>query len=134
MGYYFVIYLPKVNEKQFVLNEQSKCLDVGEQAYKANQQMYGIENVFEPQYGYSKKLNTCIYSGGYYNEGSPSSGVSSDIIPHNCNASWERWIKNSYTNEKILDIVNFSQSNCQWSASTDKINEFWQQSTDLFNS
>jgi hypothetical protein len=133
-AYYTAFYLPKINERNFVLSQQQKCLEVGQAAYKADGQEYGgVANLDDPQYGYSKKLNTCIYSSGYSYQGDPSSGVSNDILKHNCNAYWEKWVKNSYTNEKILEVFN-SNYQCEWTAKPEVIKKFDTDSEVLFSS
>lgn len=134
IGYYVAFALPKMNEQKFVMEQQQKCHDIGEKAYQADLKQYGVSALEEPQYGYSKKLNTCIYASGYHDYGSPSSGVGGDIIKHNCDANWEEWVKNSYTNEKIIEISNFMGPDCEWFTSGDAILKFSEQSDALFSS
>ncbi len=135
IGYYFIFYLPKINEVNFLSSEQEKCRNVGELAYKADLKQYNVTSLDDPQYGYSKNLNTCIYSSGYSDQGSPSSGQSTDdIFKHNCDASWEQWVKDSYTNEKIISIRNYNNAKCQWVTSSQAIDKFDLESENLFNS
>ncbi len=123
IGYYLIVYLPKTNSQKFLLAQQEKCLEIGQQAYKADLKQYGVSDLEEPQYGYSKKLNTCIYSSGYHYAGNPSSGTGGEIFTHNCDEHWERWVKNSYTNEKILDVSNFLYK-CEWVTKTEEIEKY----------
>lgn len=133
----FLVYrhFESINHQKFLLAQEEKCHDAGVEALKADQQEYGAENVDEPQYAYSEKLNICLYSGGYRFEGNSSSGISKGFLPHNCDASWEQWVKNSYTNEKILDISNFSNpTTCEWTQNVDDITKFQTQSEELLTS
>jgi len=133
-GYYFVIYLPKFNDKKFTLIMQEKCREVGEQAYKADLKQYNVSSLNHPEYTYNKKLGTCIYASGYRDEGSTASGKSKEgLLPHNCDASWEKWVKDSYTNKKILSITNFNGPNCEWMASVESIQKFNEDSEKLFS-
>ncbi len=132
--YYFGYFLPQ-QKQSALLNLQEKCRGVGQEAYKADGQEYGgVANLDDPQYGYSKKLNTCIYASGYHYYGNLSSGTGGDFIKYNCDAHWEQWVKNSYTNEKILDVSNYLDNKCQWITKTDVINKFDTDSEALFNS
>jgi hypothetical protein len=132
--YYFGYFLPQQRQST-LLNQQEKCREVGQEAYKADGQEYGgVENLDDPQYGYSQKLNTCIYASGYHYYGDPSAGVGGDIFKYNCNAHWEQWVKDSYSNEKILDVSNYLDNKCQWMTQTDVINKFDTDSEALFNS
>lgn len=71
---------------------QEKCSVAGEYAYEKDKEAYDFADfLFEPQYAFNKKLNTCIYSSGY-KEGE----------------DWERWVKNSYTNEKVISVMYLS--------------------------
>jgi hypothetical protein len=105
---------------------QEKCRTAGEKAYAADKLIYGNE-LYESQYAYNGKLQTCLYSGGYSHD-DPNAKQCGDFLKHDCNAMWERWVKNSFTNEKILDIINFSiNEKGDWSLPTDKINYYWDQ-------
>lgn len=134
ISYYFLSYLPKLNEKKFLLAQQEKCLEVGKTAYEADIRYYGADKLDEPQYGYNKKLNTCIYSNEYFDSGDLSKGQNTrGFFPYNCNANWERWVKNSYTNEKIISVMNYTDAQCQWVTSVDRINKFDTDSENLFD-
>lgn len=124
-SYYVAFYLPRINREKFLLTMQEKCRAVGQDAFTEDGKLYGgVENLFEPQYAYNERLNTCIYASGYNFTGSPSAGTGGDFITHNCDAYWERWVKNSYTNEKILYVFNSLDKKCQWTTSTDRIDKF----------
>ncbi|MBS3904203.1 MAG: hypothetical protein KGZ39_02630 [Simkania sp.] len=134
VGYYFVFYLPKISQEKSELTMREKCREVGEQAYKADLKQYNVSSLNSPQYGYNKKLRTCIYASGYHNEGNPSAGKSKEgFLPHNCDANWEKWVKDSYTNKEIISIVNFNGPNCEWMASTESIQKFNEDSERLFD-
>jgi len=113
---------------------QEKCREIGQEAFKADSQVYGAGNLDQPQYGYNKKLNTCIYSSGYRFEGNPSKGVSNDsFLKHNCDAYWEQWVKNSYTNERIIQVYNSVDNKCEWTTPTERIVKFQEDRDELFN-
>ena len=104
------------------LAEQQECHTAGENAYKADSEMYSGNGylMMEPEYAYNSKLNTCLYYGGYtYNN--PSSGQCGDILKHSCDANWERWVKNSFTNATILDVTNFTDPSGNWMASSTQL-------------
>lgn len=130
--YLVAYFLPKSRQKAS-LDLQEKCLEVGRKAYEVDLQQDVTNGFFnEPRYGYSKKLKTCIYSSGFHYLGDSSKGVGGEGLKHNCNAYWERWVKNSYTNEKIIQVSNFSDSNCEWTTKTENIEKFDTESDELF--
>lgn len=130
--YYFAFKLPEISERKFVLAQQEKCRDAGDKAYKADLKQYNADSLDEPEYSYNKTLNTCLYFSGYKYEGNRSSGQSKDIFTHNCDASWELWVKDAYSNKKIISVMNFNSNKCEWMTHSDTIDKFWKEKNDLF--
>jgi hypothetical protein len=137
IGYYFIFFVPqneKIKEKQQAqekyLEQQEKCKEAGLKAYKEDTLLYGVNNMIEPSYAYNKNLNVCLYSGGY-NDYNLSSGQCGDTFKHYCDAFWERWVKNSFTNEKIIAVVNFTDEKGEYTAKTETLNEFWEKRKQL---
>ncbi len=131
--YYFVVFIPqkeKVKTEQLTqekyLEQQEKCREAGIKAYKEDALRYGANNMLEPKYVYNKNLNLCLYSGGYINE-DLSSGQCGDIIKHSCKSYWERWVKNSFTNESIISVVNFTNERGEWMTDSETIDKFWEE-------
>lgn len=128
VGYYFVVYLPKVNDlkmaeakKQLVMENQQKCRDAGQKAYSADVKMYGDNKLNEPQFTYNSELNTCLYGGGH----NDTYKVCDRGLLSNCTrGSWERWVKDSYTNNKIISIVNWTTDGEKWSHTSEEITNF----------
>ncbi len=125
IGFYFMFAVSQ-NGKRLELEQQQKCNDAGEKAYKEDSLRYGANNMLEPSYTYNKKLNLCLYSGGYSNE-DLSSDQCGDVIKHSCKSYWERWVKNSFTNDSIISVVNFTDNKGDWTAKTEVINKFWEE-------
>lgn len=155
VSYYLVIFLPQkeqryVNEqekqiskqaeqqeKEDLLNQQEsleRCRVAGERAYRADQVQYGNELFDNPKYGYNKKLNVCLYSGGFMHD-NPNNPQCGDLLKHDCKGYWQRWVKNSHTNEFIISIYNFADQKTEtgWSLPTEEIEKFWQQEGALFS-
>ena len=135
--YYFAIFIPqkeKVKTEQLTqekyLEQQEKCREAGVKAYKEDSLRYGANNMVEPKYVYNKNLNLCLYSGGYSQE-NLSSGQCGDIIKHSCDSYWERWVKNSFTNESIISVVNYTDKNGEYTNSSEIINKFWDEHKQL---
>ena len=142
--YYFIVFLPQkekvkqeqgrqeqlVKEQEKSLEQQEKCKEAGIKAYKEDSLRYGANNMMEPKYFYNKNLNLCLYSGGYFDE-DLSSGQCGDILKHSCDSYWERWIKNSFTNESIISVVNFTDENGEWTTDSERINKFWEEHSRL---
>lgn len=130
--YLFGYFLPR-NKQMLALDLQEKCLKIGQKAYKTDLEQGVADKFYEPRYGYSKKLNTCIYFGGYHDSGNPSKGVSNDIFKNNCDSYWEQWVKNSYTNEKIIQVYNLTDNKCHWTTKIEIIEKFQTETDELFN-
>lgn len=146
--YYLVIFLPQKESarveqqkqeqyfqeqksaKEEAIANQEKCRIAGEKAYLADKKIYGSE-LNEPRYAYSEELKTCIYAGGYRHN-DPNAKQCGDVLKHDCNGHWERWVKNSFTNDKIISVVNFTDKNGEWSASTDRIMDYDKQEEEFF--
>jgi len=43
-----------------------RCQEIGEKQYKDLVNKFGSSLVFNPEYTYNKRLDTCLYSGGYF--------------------------------------------------------------------
>lgn len=122
--YIFSFDVYKNNQNKFLLQQQEKCRQAGDIAYKADLKQYTGYEVYEPEYAYNKKLNTCIYSSGYRDIGDNSEGVSNGMFGNeNCNSSWTKWIKDSFTNRKIIEISNFHYK-CEWTTKTEEIETY----------
>jgi hypothetical protein len=128
--YFFFSWIP-AHKAISALKNQEQCRIVGEKAFKADADIYGSTHMIEPQYTFNEKLNTCIYSSGYSFENS-SSGKCGDILTHACDAQWERWVKNTYTNDKIIDVFNSTDKNGEWLTKDETINDFWDEYEKLF--
>lgn len=113
----------KNNQSKFILLQQEKCREAGDIAYKADLKQYVGVEVFEPEYAYNKKLNTCVYGGGYRDEGDKREGISNNIFHENCNSSWTKWVKDSYTNKRIIELMNF-HNNCEWITKIEEIDTY----------
>ena len=131
IGYYFVFFVSsnqKIKTEQQAqekyLEQQEKCKEAGLKAYKEDSLIYGANNMIEPSYTYNKNLNLCLYSGGY-NDYNVNSGMCGDTIQHYCDSFWERWVKNSFTNEKLIAVVNFTDDKGEYTAKIETLNEFW---------
>src|SRR3989344_3076159 len=79
--YYFVIVLPQESKAARIFAAQQECREVGEKSYKEyledEKKKNGILHrigeglpsgfvIIPPTYGYSKKLNTCLYASGFH--------------------------------------------------------------------
>ncbi len=126
----FIFYIPK-QKAISALKNQKQCYSVGEKAFKADINTYGNNIILEPEYKFSEKLNTCLYSGGYSFE-NLKSGKCGDILKHTCDARWERWVKDAYTNNKIIDIFNSTNDKGEWTTQNSAINDFWEKYEKLF--
>lgn len=133
IGYYFIIHLPQINEEKFVLVQQQKCREVGEQAYKTDLRQYNVDILNDPEYTYSQKLKTCIYRSGYHDQGDISAGVDKTFLESNCNAYWKKWVKDSYTNKELLSISSYKNDKCEWTLSIEEIHQFDVDSDNLFS-
>jgi len=139
-GYYFVIFMPEKTKitvqqqaQEKYLVQQEKCKEAGLKAFQQDSLIYDANNMLEPSYTYNENLNLCLYSGGYRDD-DIYSGQCGDIIKHYCDSYWERWVKNSFTNEKIKAIVNYTNKNGEWTADSDDINQFWKDHDKLMSS
>lgn len=126
VSYYLTAIFPRTNS----LQNQEKCRSAGEKAYKEDSLRYGVNKTIEPKYTYSEKSNLCLYSGGY-NDTDLNSGQCGDILKHSCKSYWERWVKNSFTNERIISVVNFTNEKGEWVTKPEVIDKFWQEHKQL---
>lgn len=58
---YFLYFLPKQSQ----LDNLIGCNEAGQKMYAKDIQQHEQYRYFEPKFTFSKKLNTCIYKGGY---------------------------------------------------------------------
>ncbi len=107
-----------VNRNSLELKE--KCRQAGEKIYQQHLKDFSNQlgsSVFNPEYGYSKTLNTCLYAGGAIS--SPSG-----------EAVIQRWVIDSYTNREILSFSKLAETRLGNVSSTE---EFDARKTQLFN-
>lgn len=130
--YFFVFFLPQnervkaeIISQEKLLTQTAKCKDAGLKAFKEDGVRYGIQNMFEPTFAYNARLNTCLYSGGYSDDDA-TSGQCGDILKHSCKSYWERWVKNSYTNNLVASVVNSTNEKGEWITSAEVVNKFWE--------
>lgn len=127
--YYFVVFLPKNNQEKLKQQQlakeqenQEKCREIGTKIYKDDLKDYRNYVVYEPKYKFSRKLNTCLYSGGYSTQ--VGSALEND---------WERWVKDSFTNEKIISVLYLHDLHKNNEGKIKQIEEFWKKNEELFN-
>jgi hypothetical protein len=134
IGYYFVSYLPKANDAKIaqvkaeqVMQNQQKCRDAGQKAYEQDQKIHG-DTVSEPKFSYNAELNTCLYAGGYNNTYKVCDG---GLLSKCTRGSWERFVRDSYTNREIIAIVNWTTDGEDWTHTAEEIIDFDNQSDKL---
>lgn len=134
LAYYFVFYLPEINEIKAAaasvkqeMEHQQKCREVGQKAYEEDKKLNG-ENLREPQFSYNAELNTCLYGGGYTNTYKVCEG---GLLSYCTRGSWERFVRDAYTNQDILAIFNHTSDGRNWTHSTEEIVEFENQYNEL---
>ncbi len=144
IAYYLIIFLPQKErirvekEKQIQLVKEketsekeakerenelqvkiTKCFEDGKKFHKeyvdSNKGYY-----FEPKYNYNKKIEKCLYSGGY-----GDSLVHSWKEANSGNNHWDRIVKDVYTNEMVLYASDFYN--------TEEIEEFWKEHNELMS-
>ena len=120
--YYFVVFIPlkeKVKTEQLTqekdLEQQAKCAEAGKEAYEDYKQSNPISVgfFFEPQFYFNKTSQQCIYDGGI-----------NQVLEH---GYWERFIKNSYTNETLASVWQNTKQPSQ-----KEVNAFWDKHKELF--
>lgn len=126
--YYLAIFLPKTQKEQAIIEQtqtqkqnQEKCRAAGERAYKSDREEFVeyADYLLDPKFKYSEELNTCLYSSGYRK-----------------GDDWERWVKDSYTNSKVISVFYYADS-----AEDEEVKErqlesielYWQKHAELFN-
>lgn len=104
------------------MENQQKCKDTGQKAYEADKKAHGGE-LYEPQFAYNANLNTCLYGGGYMNTYKICDG---GLLSDCTRGSWERFVRDAYTNNDIIAIVNWNIDG-EWSHPVEDITEFEEQ-------
>lgn len=128
--YYLMIFLPnkeleiteqqEKEEEEFMRSMKQECGRVGKELYEQDKkELAGYADfMFDPKYGYNENLNTCLYSSGYTK-----------------GEHWERWVKDSYTNEKIIFtsnlLLNDENEDVRQRAS-EALDSFWERHKELF--
>ena len=113
MTYYYVIFLPQKEtielaqeKQQQLLRNQEKCRETGTKAYndyKQNNPFYA-SSFSDPEFYFNETLQLCLYSGGYRK---------ADY--------WERWVKNSFTDETIIMTYNYTDGTIDLSEPIDEV-------------
>lgn len=98
ISYYYVILLPqkeksriKQQEQENLLVMKEKCRELGEKLYNQDIEELGKYKVFNPEYHFNQKLNTCLYIGGR---------IDKDYL--------EKWVKDSLTNKPIIMFIEIT--------------------------
>ncbi|MFA6533988.1 MAG: hypothetical protein WCT37_02330 [Patescibacteria group bacterium] len=87
VAYFFIFYLPKNQQQNFIFNKQKECHDICEAIYKMEVESLPDGTVMNPKYIYNEDKNACYYSGGFIGTEKPFS-----ISKH---------ITNCLTNEEV---------------------------------
>lgn len=110
--YYLVIFLPHKSEldrQRLIQNDieekEMNCIEDAKKFHNDYIKTINRGSYFDPRYGYNKSTGECLYSGGHID-----------------NTSWERFVKNVYTNETLL--YTFKESPA--------IDDFWEKHDQLF--
>lgn len=128
-SYYFVYYLPKQGNEARIFAANQKCYEIGRALYDIDSQNQikseekGVYiSINSPRYGYSKKLNTCVYSSGFYrsfhDEGEHF--VASDFV------------KDSYSGQNIISRTDAGGKNEDTKRTGLSNEEFNKQEEELF--
>lgn len=92
--YYLIFFL--FPEKE--IKQMTRCREIGNKVYQQDKEEWEDKNsegenvillVYEPEYYFNKRLNTCLYYGGYK-------------IYYKDLVRGREFVKNSFTNEKII--------------------------------
>jgi len=101
ISYYYLIFLPnkeraklQQQKEELIFSMQSKCREMGEKLYNKGVEDLGEYSVFNPEYYYNKKLNTCLYAGGY---------IKKDYL--------EKLVRDSFTNKPIITFIEMAREN-----------------------
>lgn len=103
IGYYFAIFLPKVNiqkNNQEMIAKELKnnidCQNAGMKLYNDDIKSDTADIFYTPNFKFSTKLNTCFYKGGFMStDGQATAG----------------FIKNVYTNQEIVGYTTIRDKN-----------------------
>ncbi len=111
------------NNSQNNFNNEVKCHDIGEKLFVQDQEKYGIGTVYDPQYHYNKKLDTCLYAVT-----NNEFGVG---LPNAKRMAFTILIKNSLTNETILKFVQNAYEDQE--QLTKRQDQFYEKYKELFS-
>ncbi len=109
------------NQKTDVdFEKKTLCKEVGGKIYQEQISKGNSNRYFNPQYIYNKKLDTCLYYGGYLGD-SDSKG-------------FQKWVTDSLTNEDILLYMEVGGEplTAYCDTCTPSVEEFDRQKTILF--
>jgi hypothetical protein len=110
------IKLPSIEtEKKISPVQMEKCNELGIQLHEEDKKTYPF-GAFEPKYKYSVTKETCLYSGGGF------------LTP----TSWERFVKDSFTNDKLIITFNPNTKVKDDDSVLDSINKYWESHRILF--
>jgi hypothetical protein len=138
IAYYLIIFLPQKEnvrvEQQWIEKAEkearelelktAKCFTDAKRFHEDYIKTIGNYQYFEPKFGYNKKIDKCLYSGGYKN------GSMWD-------RDWRREVKDIYTNETLLTASGSTAEFLEESNGAEKSNayleNFWSEHAKLFN-
>lgn len=76
---------------------KERCKTVGERAFLEDKKNYQNGTFEDIEYAYNSKLNTCLYSTTYREEG----------FWEKEEGNWESWVKDSLTNKKVAEVDTY---------------------------